>query len=161
MDHNSSIQIDDYLEDLISKFNEGILATLLNNKNIPDRILIALFEKKKQFKGISEDKWIKLCYYAAKNERLTTHCESDCWETEMIYNEVFKSAWCLFDVFPTNYFAAEVLTILGANLVVEKPHGMDVEKTIQRWRVEDEEPELFDHVRELVAKWRPVYLRAH
>ncbi|KJF93831.1 hypothetical protein UB39_13990 [Photobacterium angustum] len=144
--------IDDYLEDLLSNFNEDLLAILLNNKNIPDRTLISLFEKKKQFKNIDEVKWITLCHYAARNERLTTPYESNSLDSLIQYNRVFESAWRLFELFPTTVFSANVLSVLGENLIVKKPYGMDVEKTIQRWRVEDQDPELFEHVREIVAR---------
>lgn len=129
------------MTDLLDRKNLILLNTLLQNEHVSDEILVDLYEKNSNFEKIEDELWFKLILATSSNPRLTKSYD-DRWldgYAEFQYNHVFTLAWGLFAQLPVNNNTACILSYLAQKLFPEKPHGMDLKKTISRWNVKDED----------------------
>jgi hypothetical protein len=138
------------LIDLIEENNYHLLNAYFSNDLLPDEILIALYERTEPFDKINDREWVLFCGDTSKNKRLSTPYNStwmDGWH-EYQYNQLFRSAWKLFETFPKTPLAATVLIELASNLVVETPYDSNVIEIISRWKKEnDDDKDVYDTAR--------------
>ncbi len=149
------------LPEILTEWNEDNLKELFSNSFLPDDSLVQLFEREVPYDSLDDEKWMLLCGFASLNDRLSSPYDSiwmDGW-AEYQYSLVFTSAWWLYDKFPQTRLAANILFSLGAKLVAEEPHDMDVQAVIEKWRTEpdhenaDEFARARSYLANLIPSW--------
>ena len=126
-------------EELLESFDENLdlLESYLSNELIDERLLVDLYEKRTPFNSLTDEQWLKAIGRTISNPRLSTPYHGLMnFFADMSYHQVFTAAWKLWESLPVNETSAYILERLGAKLLTEKPHDMDVLATIRRWKVE-------------------------
>lgn len=138
------------INDLIEENDNELFNALFSNDLLPDELIIALYERAEPFDKMDERDWVLCCSYTSKNKRISTPYNStwmDGWD-EHQYESLFRAGWKLFETFPKTPLAANVLTQLASQLVVEPPYDINVIDVISRWKKEsDDDSDAYDMAR--------------
>jgi len=150
----SWVEQDGVVAGLLTNDSRELLATLVQNPNLPDDLLLSLLKKNGVFKEIEEELWLYLIGSIAGNPRLGQPYPQEVIEFEdgfvaHQYSKVVIAAWALFATLAVTKDNAIRLGYLGKALYSELLVGdFDVMAAIKRWHSEE-----FDDYCELVRNW--------
>lgn len=137
---DSWIQDEGFLQNLLTLWNDELLSSLFGNSNIPDELLIQLYERTAPFDSLSEENWTTLIIFTIKNPRLSLKYDDsiiDGW-AEYEHNKVFEAAWKLFTKLEKTPRNANLLSSLSSNLVPYYHLDFDILEIAAIWKSNDE-----------------------
>lgn len=127
------------LENLVRRGSDSELEALATNRFMNDDALECLLERKEEFEKLSDENYIKMLAWLAKNPRMSAEYDRrilDGW-AEYSHGKVFSLAWELARHLPTTKTNSYVLYELLENTALPAGYG-NPEEVLERWRIEGE-----------------------
>jgi hypothetical protein len=118
---------------VVNEASGNELAALIQNPKISDKVLEQLYERKGPFADMPEERWQRLVYMSASNERLATEHEYED-SPDMGHYRIHKAIFGLLETAPVNYHWLRTLYHLLDHLDFKQVCSPErIDQVLARW----------------------------